>query len=99
LTPDAAAVHPQKNVLYRAVGQGGELEVDTYVRTIGDGERLLLCSDGLWGIVAEAKMAEIVMTSSSPQAACERLIVAANEAGGRDNITAILVEPPASSGA
>jgi serine/threonine protein phosphatase PrpC len=98
LTPDEAAVHPQKNVLYRAVGQGGELEVDTYMRTIGDDARLLLCSDGLWGIVDEAEMAEIVMTSSSPQTACERLVVAANEAGGRDNITAILVEPPTSPG-
>jgi len=97
LTRDEAAVHPQKNVLYRAVGQGGELEVDTYTRTIGVGARLLLCSDGLWGIVAEAKMAEIVMNSPSPQVACERLVVAANAAGGRDNITAILVEPPASS--
>jgi serine/threonine protein phosphatase PrpC len=99
LTPDEAAVHPQKNVLYRAVGQGGELEVDTYMRTIGDGEQLLLCSDGLWGVVAEAKMAEIVTTSSSPQTACERLVVAANAGGGRDNITAILVEPPARPGA
>jgi serine/threonine protein phosphatase PrpC len=96
LTPDEAAVHPQKNVLYRAVGQGGELEVDTYMRTIPDGTRLLLCSDGFWGIVDETEMAEIVMTSSSPQTACERLVVAANEAGGRDNITAILVEPPTS---
>jgi serine/threonine protein phosphatase PrpC len=95
LTPDEAAVHPQKNVLYRAVGQGGELEVDTYTRTIERGARLLLCSDGLWGIVTEAKMAEIVMNASSPQAACEKLVIAANEAGGRDNITAVLVEPPA----
>jgi protein phosphatase len=94
LTPDEAAVHPQKNVLYRAVGQGGELEVDTYMCTISDGEQLLLCSDGLWGIVAEARMAEIVTNSPSPQAACESLVVAANQAGGRDNITAILVEPP-----
>jgi protein phosphatase len=98
LTPDEAAVHPQKNVLYRAVGQGGELEVDTYMRTIEDGEHLLLCSDGLWGIVVEAKMAEIVATSSSPQAACEKLVAAANEGGGRDNITAILLEPPVGRG-
>jgi protein phosphatase len=99
LTPDEAAVHPQKNVLYRAVGQGGELEVDTYMRTIEVGEQLLLCSDGLWGVVAEAKMIEIVTTSSSLQTACERLVVAANEAGGRDNITAILVKPPIGPGA
>lgn len=98
LTPDEAAIHPQKNVLYRAVGQGGDLEVDTYMRTISEGERLLLCSDGLWGIVEEAKMAKIVTSSSSLQAACENLVVAANQAGGRDNITVILAEPPAGRG-
>jgi serine/threonine protein phosphatase PrpC len=94
LTRDEAANHPQKNVLYRAVGQSGVLEVDTYVRTIPPGGRLLLCSDGLWGIVSEAEMAHIVTTSPSLQAACESLVAAANRAGGRDNITAILVQPP-----
>ena len=94
LTHDEAASHPQKNVLYRAVGQSGVLEVDTYVRTILDGQRLLLCSDGLWGMVSEAEIVDIVMASSSPQAACKSLVAAANRAGGRDNITAIMVEPP-----
>jgi protein phosphatase len=94
LTPDEAAVHPQKNVLYRAVGQGGDLEVDTYVRTLNDGALLLLCSDGLWGLVDEREMAKVIIKASSPQAACEELIAAANRAGGRDNITAILVRPP-----
>ncbi len=96
LTRDEAAVHPQKNVLYRAVGQSGVLEVDTYVRTIPRGGRLLLCSDGMWNMVSEAEIASIIMTSSSLQAACESLIAAANRAGGCDNITAILVEPPPS---
>ena len=94
LTRDEAANHPQKNVLYRAVGQSGVLEVDTYVRTIPPGGRLLLCSDGLWGIVSEADMTRIVTTTPSLQTACEGLVAAANRAGGRDNITAILVEPP-----
>ena len=94
LTRDEAAVHPHKNVLYRAVGQGGTLEVDTYVRTISEEEKLLLCSDGLWGMLEEAEIADIVATSATPQIACEKLIVAANNAGGRDNITAILVDPP-----
>jgi len=96
LTRQEAALHPQKNVLYRAVGQKGVLEVDTYVRTIPQGGRLLLCSDGLWSMVSEAEMIRIVTTSPSLQAACDGLVTAANEAGGRDNITAILVEPPLS---
>jgi serine/threonine protein phosphatase PrpC len=94
LTRDEAAVHPQKNVLYRAVGQSGRLEVDTYVRTIPHGGRLLLCSDGLWSMVSDTEMGHIVTSASSLQAACDSLIAAANRAGGPDNVTAILVEPP-----
>ncbi len=94
LTRDEAAVHPQKNVLYRAVGQSGMLEVDTYVRTIPRGGRLLLCSDGLWSVVSDTEMGRIVATASSLQTACDSLIAAANRAGGPDNVTAILVEPP-----
>ncbi len=94
LTRDGAATHPQKNVLYRAIGQRGALEVEIHVRTISDGERLLLCSDGLWGMVSDVEMGDIVATAPSLQAACDRLIVAANQAGGHDNITAILIEPP-----
>jgi serine/threonine protein phosphatase PrpC len=96
LTRDEAAIHPQKNVLYRAVGQSGLLEVDTPVCTIPHGERLLLCSDGLWSIVSEAEMLNIVTTAPSLQAACESLVAAANRAGGPDNVTAILVKPPLS---
>jgi len=94
LTRDEAAIHPQKNVLYRAVGQSGLLEVDTPVCTIPPGGRLLLCSDGLWSIVSEAEMLNIVTTAPSLQAACESLVAAANRAGGPDNVTAILAKPP-----
>jgi len=93
LTRDEAAIHPQKNVLYRAVGQNGVLEVDTYVRTIPRRGRLLLCSDGLWSTVSEAEMTNVVTIASSLQAACESLVAAANRAGGPDNVTAILAEP------
>jgi len=64
------------------------------VRTLSAGERLLLCSDGLWSMLDEAELAGIITHSSSPQAACEGLIAAANQAGGRDNITVILATPP-----
>jgi len=94
LTQAQAANHPHRNVLYRAVGQKGELEVDTYMRVIPSDGALLLCSDGLWGLVDEEAIARIIRDAPSPQAACTDLIQAANEAGGRDNITAILVRPP-----
>lgn len=94
LTPDEAAVHPQRNVLYRAVGQGGTLEVDTHVRGMQSGERLLLCSDGLWGMVEEDEIVSLIRNASSSQAACEDLVAAANQAGGSDNITAVLYRSP-----
>ncbi len=94
LTRDEAEVHPQKNVLYRAIGQSGLLDVDTYVRTVSQGARLLLCSDGLWSMVSETEIAAIIAAAPSLQTACDDLVAAANQAGGHDNITAILVEPP-----
>jgi serine/threonine protein phosphatase PrpC len=94
LTRDEASVHPQKNVLYRAVGQSGALEVDTHVRKIPGGDHLLLCSDGLWDMLDEATIIDLIKGSPSLQGACEDLIAAANEAGGRDNTTAILWRCP-----
>ena len=94
LTRDGAATHLQKNVLYRAIGQRGKLEVEIHARTISGGERLLLCSDGLWGMVSDTEIASIVTNAPSLQAACESLVAAANQAGGQDNITAVLIEPP-----
>ncbi len=60
LSPAEAAVHPQRNVLYRAVGQGDGLEVDVHSHRLSPGMKILLCSDGLWGLVSDAQIAEIV---------------------------------------
>ncbi|MFW6082937.1 MAG: protein phosphatase 2C domain-containing protein, partial [Chloroflexota bacterium] len=93
LTPEEAAEHPQRNVLYRAVGQATILDVDTHVRKFRRGEYLLLCSDGLGNAVSAADMVTLIRESSSVQDACEALVGAAYEAGGRDNITVILWRP------
>ena len=90
-TPEGALVHPQRNVLYRAIGQGDTMEVDTYVQHLPPGSTLLLCSDGLWGPVGNENLQKIINSSITPQDACERLIAAANANGGEDNITAIIV--------
>ncbi len=92
LTAEEAAVHPHKNVLYRAVGQEGVLEVDTHLETISAGGRLLLCSDGLWSMISDDEIGRIVSGAAGAQAACDRLVDAANAAGGRDNVTAVVVE-------
>lgn len=94
LSPEEAAVHPQRHVLYRAIGQGDDLDVDTYHQPLPPGSRLLLCSDGLSGMVSEEEIGRIIASAATPQDACERLLDAANEAGGPDNITAVIIEAP-----
>jgi serine/threonine protein phosphatase PrpC len=94
LSPEEAAVHPQRHVLYRAIGQGDNLDIDTYHQPLPPGSHLLLCSDGLSGLVSEEEIARIIAASTTPQEACQRLIDAANAAGGPDNITAVLIATP-----
>jgi serine/threonine protein phosphatase PrpC len=80
-----------QNVLYKAIGQGSSLEVDTYIQHVPPGASLLLCSDGLWGQVNDENIKDVLSTASAPQDACQTLISMANEKGGPDNITAIVV--------
>ncbi len=88
---EEAEFDPRRNMLYRALGQGGALEVDFQFKEFSPGDRLLLCSDGLWGQVDKHELARILRESDDPFAACAELIDLANDAGGPDNISAILV--------
>jgi protein phosphatase len=92
LTAEEAAVHPQRNVLYRAVGQGDELEIDAFTRALPRVGKLLLCSDGLWGLVPEGQIKEILGSDASPQEMVESLVEMALQGGGHDNITGVLVD-------
>lgn len=94
ISQDEAANHPQRNVLYRALGQGEPFEPDVNSIHLPESGQLLICSDGLWGVLSEEELLQAVEASSTPEQACQRLIDAANEAGGPDNITAILVRLP-----
>jgi serine/threonine protein phosphatase PrpC len=94
LTPEEAAQHPQKNVLYRAIGQNDSLEVDAVTRRLPAGAYLMLCSDGLWNMVSEETANDIIFNAPSPQAACDQLVSAANERGGSDNISVVLLHIP-----
>jgi serine/threonine protein phosphatase PrpC len=94
ISKDEAANHPQRNVLYRALGQGEPFEPDINTIQLPESGHLLLCSDGLWGVLSETELLRAVQESPTPEHACQRLIDAANEAGGPDNITAILVHLP-----
>ncbi len=90
-SPEETATHPPKNVLYRAVGQASELKADTYIHTCTPQSFLLLCSDGLWGLVSNEKISKILISSQSLPQAVNTLINTANMLGGDDNISLILV--------
>jgi protein phosphatase len=92
ITSDEAAAHPQRNVLYRALGQGEVLEPDIFTAPFPQPGYLLLCSDGLWSVLTEDTLFKLVSRSTNLQSACQNLVAAANEAGGPDNITAVLVQ-------
>lgn len=91
LSPEEAAVHPNRNLLYRAL-MGAELEVDTFSRSLPKKGSLLLCSDGLWGLVSDEAMQGILDESISLQEKVNKLVDHANLAGGHDNITVILID-------
>ncbi len=95
LTAQEADAHPQRNVLYRAVGQSEALEIDSATRRLPPASRLLLCCDGLWGVIGDDRIQSILQENPDPQMACDQLIDAVNASGGTDNITAILVQMPA----
>jgi serine/threonine protein phosphatase PrpC len=94
LTVEESIDHPQRNVLYRAVGQSDTLDVDAITRRLPPRSRLLLCSDGLWNLVSENIIRQTIIQHSNPQEACNRLVKMANDRGGPDNITVILVQVP-----
>ncbi len=91
LSAAEAAVHPQRNVLYRALGQAEPLEPDVFQLPLPQQGELLLCSDGLWGVVPEEEILSIVREAVTPTEACARLVHRANERGGPDNISVILL--------
>jgi serine/threonine protein phosphatase PrpC len=94
ITPEEAASHPQRNVLYRALGQGEPFDPDIITAPIPHGGYLLLCSDGLWGVVEQETILSVISGSASPHQACLKLVEAANSAGGPDNISAIITRMP-----
>lgn len=90
LTAEEAEVHPQRSIITRALGPEPEVEVDAFTHSAKPDDVYLLCSDGLTGMVPDARIAEILLARSSLKQAAQDLIAAANENGGRDNITVVL---------
>ena len=89
ITEEDIRSHPLRNRITRCIGSLGALEPDFQWYTIQDGDILILCSDGLWEMVHEDIILAVVKSSRTPEEACAKLINAANDAGGHDNITVI----------
>jgi len=91
LTAQEAEVHPQRSVLTRALGVEPELQVDHDTVEVRPGDRILLCSDGLTTMVTEEEIHRILSEHGDPQRAADALVSAANQAGGVDNTTALVL--------
>ena len=92
ISSEEAATHPQRNVLYRAIGQGEVLEPDIFTTPFPQPGYLLLCTDGLWSVLPDDNLCDLITSAPSLQGACQNLIAAANNAGGPDNISVVLVQ-------
>lgn len=92
LSKDEVENFPHRNVLIRALGQGEVLEADVFTVTFPQSGYLMICSDGLWGVVNERDIARIINEAPNLHRACQSMVEAANAAGGPDNITVILAQ-------
>jgi protein phosphatase len=93
LAPEEVERFPHKNVIVRALGMKETVEVDLVRQELRDGDAVLLCCDGFSGMVPDARLAELVrLHPGDPRSACQAMVDAANEAGGVDNVTCVLVQ-------
>jgi protein phosphatase len=90
LDAEEARRHPQRNMIYRALGKQPTIEADTSSQPLGVGDHLLLCSDGLTAHVSDEELAHIALAAPDPAHACEQLIRLANQRGGSDNISVVI---------
>ncbi|MDR3673188.1 MAG: Stp1/IreP family PP2C-type Ser/Thr phosphatase [Holophaga sp.] len=91
LTPEEARHHPFRNVITQALGNGGDLDVAVQEIQVSELDRILLCSDGLSGMVQDQTIWDIVTQAPDMEAAAEKLVSKAMENGGEDNITVVIV--------
>ena len=92
LSREEAQHHPQRSIITRALGVDEDVQVDLETVELSEGDRLLLCSDGLSSMVEDDSIESVLASESDPQGAADRLIDAANEAGGDDNITVVVID-------
>ena len=92
LTTEQAAVHPQRSIITRALGVDPTVDVDVYPIKLRVGDRVVFCSDGLTTMMRDEALAAVLRREQDPRRAAAQLVVDANEAGGEDNITVVVVD-------
>jgi serine/threonine protein phosphatase PrpC len=92
LSEEEAAIHPHRHILTRALGVSSDVDVDVWEMTPESGDRYLLCSDGLTNELSEERIVEVLTSLPDPQEAAERLVRLANEHGGSDNVTVVVLD-------
>jgi protein phosphatase len=92
LDHEAAATHPDRNVITRALGGGGASQPDYWLMPVAHGDRILICSDGVSGELDRAAIARVLREAPTPQEAAERLVHEGILRGGRDNLTAVVID-------
>lgn len=91
IEPDDVYTHPQRSQIFRSLGDKLNVQIDIFKQQVHPGDTLLSCSDGLWEMVRNPQITEILMNATDPQMACGNLIDAANANGGEDNVSAVVV--------
>ncbi len=91
IEPDDVYTHPQRSQIYRSLGDKPNTSIDIFKQQLHPGDKLLACCDGLWEMVRNPQIESVLNTAPDPQNACQQLIDLANENGGEDNITAVIV--------
>jgi serine/threonine protein phosphatase PrpC len=92
ITPDEVYTHPQRHQVYRSLGMDGRFIVDWFITDVYTGDRFLLCSDGLWEMVRDSAIADILGRTADVRVVSEQLVQAALAGGGADNISVVVVQ-------
>jgi serine/threonine protein phosphatase PrpC len=89
---DAIYTHPQRNQILRSLGDRRDVQIDLFTQKLRPGYQLVICCDGLWEMVRDPQIEQVLRETTDPQAAADRLVELANQSGGEDNISVIIVQ-------
>ena len=92
ITADEARTHPSRSIITRALGSDPDMYADHFSLEVNDGDRIILCSDGLSSMISDAEIESVAVSSATPQQAADNLVAAALTAGGADNVTVVVVD-------